>query len=145
VTSARVPSTFVSAGTLLGTTVDRTRSACRGGREVMIVEAFLLLPWRAAPAALLALGGVLLVTRGVRAFVAARAATRDPERALAVARSFRIGIAGLCCLVFAIAWIASLGWLAILALIVLGEEMLETSVMVAALEDGRRRAGPRPA
>jgi hypothetical protein len=80
----------------------------------------------------------------VRAFVAARTAARDPERALAVARSFRTGIAGLCCMAFAIGWVAGLGWLVILALIVLGEEMLETSVMVAALEDGRRRSA-RPA
>ncbi len=119
--------------------------AFAGGRkEVMHVEAILMLSWRAWPAALLALGGALLLVRGVRAFVAARATWRDPERALAVARSLRTGIAGICIVVLAIGWVAGLGWLAILALIVLGEEMLETSVMVAALEDGRRRSA-RPA
>lgn len=103
------------------------------------MESILTLSWRVWPATLLALAGVTLLVRGVRALPAARATSRDPERALAVARSLRTGIAGLCLTVLAIGWIAGAGWLAVLALIVLGEEMLETSVMVAALEDGRRR------
>lgn len=115
------------------------------GNEVMVVAAILMLSWRAWPAALLALAGVMLIVRGVRAFVAARATSRDPERALAVARSLRAGIAGLCLTVLAIGWLAGIGWLVLVALIVLGEEMLETSVMVAAPEDGRRRTSARPA
>ena len=111
----------------------------------MNVDTLLMLSWRAWPASLLALAGAVLIVRGIRAFVAARATSRDPERALAVARSLRAGIAGLCVVVLAIGWIAGLGWLAILALIVLGEEMLEASVMVAALEDGCRRTRVRPA
>ena len=104
------------------------------------MEAFLELSWRLYPATALALAGTLLVVRGVRAFLRARRHTRDPERALLVARSFRVAIMGLCFCVFAAAWIAQLGWLLAIALIVLGEEMLETSVMLAALSDGARRA-----
>ncbi|WP_421864003.1 hypothetical protein [Parvibaculum sp.] len=103
------------------------------------MEAFLELSWRLYPATGLALAGALLVVRGVRAFLRARRHARDPERALLVARSFRVAIMGLCFGVFAAAWIAQLGWLLAISLIVLGEEMLETSVMVAALRDGARR------
>lgn len=106
----------------------------------MDVEALLMLPWRVWPAVLLALTGAMLVARGVRALRAAKKKSCDPERALAVARSLRTGIAGLCLSVLAIGWLAGAAWLVLLALIVLGEEMLETSVMVAALEDGRRRS-----
>ncbi|MBM4246588.1 MAG: hypothetical protein FJ148_22795 [Deltaproteobacteria bacterium] len=109
------------------------------------MAALLILPWHAWPALLLALMGAMLVARGVRALRAVRKKSRDPERALAVVRSLRTGIAGLCLVVLAIGWLADAAWLAIPALIVLGEEMLETSVMVAALEDGRRRASTRPA
>ncbi len=103
------------------------------------MEAFLELSWRLYPASALALGGTLLVIRGVRDFVRARRHARDPERALLVARSFRVAIMGLCVAVFGAAWIAGLGWLVAISLIVLGEEMLETSVMVAALRDGAER------
>lgn len=109
------------------------------------MEALLMLPGRTGLALLLAAAGMMVVARGVRTLAAGRAAPRDPERALAIARGLRSGIAGLCLVVLAGAWLAGLGWLAILALIVLGEEMLETSLMVAALEDGRRRASTRPA
>jgi len=103
------------------------------------MEAFLELSWRLYPASALAVGGTLLVVRGVRDFLRARRHARDPERALLVARSFRVAIMGLCLTVFAGAWIAGLGWLVAISLIVLGEEMLETSVMVAALRDGAER------
>jgi hypothetical protein len=102
------------------------------------MDALLELSWRLYPALALALGGAWLIVRALRSFGRSRRYAQDPERALLVARSFRIGILGLCACVFAAAWIWQVGWLAVVALIVLGEEMLETSVMVAALEDGRR-------
>jgi hypothetical protein len=104
------------------------------------VEALLGLSWRAYPALVLAVGGALLVVRGVRSFLAARGEGRDPERALRVARAGRVVILGLCLATFAGAWLAQIAWLAGLALIVVAEEMLETSFMIATLEDGRRRA-----
>ena len=102
--------------------------------------ALMELSWRLYPAAALAVVGALLVARGVRAFVRAKSEGRDPERALRVARAGRVVILGLCVAVFAGAWMAQVAWLAALALIVVGEEMLETSLMVATLEDGRRRS-----
>lgn len=109
------------------------------------MEALLLAPWRTMPALLLAAAGLVVFVRGVRAMGAARTQARDPERALLVARAFRVWIMGLCVVVLGVAWLAGLGWLAVIALIVLGEEMLETSVMVAALRDGARRAAARSA
>jgi hypothetical protein len=103
------------------------------------MEALLLAPWRTVPAVLLVAAGLVIFLRGIRALGAARTDARDPERALLVARAFRVWIMGLCLLVLGGAWLAGVGWLAVIALIVLGEEMLETSVMVAALRDGARR------
>jgi hypothetical protein len=85
-------------------------------------------------------GGVALVVTGIRLWRLARAETRDPERALLIARGFRRAIIGLCAAVFAVAWWADVGWLMGLALIVVGEETLESSVHVAALRDGVARS-----
>jgi len=103
------------------------------------VEALMELSWRLYPATVLGCVGAVLVVRGWRTFLRVRTQGRDPERALRVARALRVVILGICVTTFAAAWLAQLGWLAGLALIVVGEEMLETSLMVATLEDGRRR------
>jgi hypothetical protein len=107
-------------------------------------EAFLGLSWRLYPVLALAALAVALVARGCATLDRSRRESRDPDRALLVARGFRTGILGLCIGVFAGAWLYGVGWLALVALIVVGEEMFETSVMVGALEDGRRtRKRPR--
>jgi len=106
-------------------------------------DAFLEIPWRPYPVLALAALAAVLIVRGVRMVARSRRESGDPDRALLVARGFRTGILGLCLAVFAGAWLYDVGWLAILALIVVAEEMFETSVMVGALEDGRARARRR--
>lgn len=97
------------------------------------MDTLLELSWRAYPAScLIALGWVLLV-RAARTWRTAASLDRDPPRALAYARGFRIGILGLCAATFGIGWIGQIGWLLAVSLIVLGEEMLEIGVMIAAL------------
>src|SRR5690606_40969750 len=97
------------------------------------MEAFLDLPWRHGPAAGLVLAGIVLFARGLALWRSAGRIDRDPGRALAYARGFRIGILGLCSFAFGLGWSFGLGWVVVVSLIVLGEEMLETSVMIAAL------------
>jgi len=65
---------------------------------------------------------------------------RDPHRALRVARSFRIAILGGCLIGWAVGWMLSMGWIVVVACIILGEEMLETSTMIAALRAGVARS-----
>jgi len=86
------------------------------------------------------LGGLALVVAGIRLWQLARVETRDLDRALLIARGFRRAIVGTCAVVFAVAWWAEVGWLMGLAVIIAGEETLESSVHVAALRDGVARA-----
>lgn len=108
-------------------------------------EAFLTWPLRPYPVSVLGVAAVALVAHGVRTAGDSRRFRGDPERALLVARGARSMILGLCTAVFAAAWLFGIGWLVLLALVVVGEEMLETSVMVGALEDGARRRRARGA
>ncbi len=103
------------------------------------MEEILTSSWRLYPSLLLIAGGLWLCVRGLRLHGAVTPEMRDPRRALEVARSFRVGIAGLCLIGWAVGWILSTGWVVIVAFIILGEEMLETSTMIAALRDGVAR------
>jgi hypothetical protein len=69
----------------------------------------------------------------------------DPVLALALARALRGAILGLAATAFGAAWLWQIGPLALLALVVAGEEMLEISVVVAALRTapGIARSGRR--
>ncbi|HZR80265.1 MAG TPA: hypothetical protein VFD92_04130 [Candidatus Binatia bacterium] len=86
--------------------------------------------------------GVPLLASGVRRWARVRQEARDPERALLIALGFRRAIIGLCALVFGLAWMLSVGWLMAIAAIVVGEETLESSVLIAALRDGARARRP---
>jgi hypothetical protein len=96
------------------------------------------LAWRAYPAALLiALGLIGAVWSGRRGVLRARR-LRDPERALAIMQGFRLAIAGLALAAIGAAWWWELGWLFGLALVIGGEELLESTVVIAALKHGPR-------
>jgi hypothetical protein len=103
------------------------------------MEALLHASWRAYPALLLVAIGLVLGARAIRRWRIAAGLDRDPERALAYALGFRTGILGLCAAAFGLGWLWQIEWLLVVSLIVLGEEMLEIGVMIAAL-----RAAPRP-
>jgi hypothetical protein len=97
------------------------------------MDTLLELSWRAYPASFLIALGCMLLVRAARTWRAAASLERDPPRALAYARGFRTGILGLCAAAFGIGWLWQIGWLLAVSLIVLGEEMLEIGVMIAAL------------
>lgn len=104
------------------------------------LEEVLIAPWRVYPAWLLIACGVWLSVRGLMIYRSLEPDLRDPHRALQIARSFRVGIAGLCFIGWAVGWMLSMGFVIVLAFIILGEEMLETSTMIATLRDGVARA-----
>jgi len=107
------------------------------------MEALIHSSWGAYPAALLIAVGVALAAAAVRRWRAAACLDRDPERALAYALGFRTGILGLCAVAFGFGWLWQIAWLLVLSLIVLGEEMLEIGVMIAALRAATRPRLPR--
>jgi hypothetical protein len=71
---------------------------------------------------------------------AARRHRRDPLRALVLLRSFRTVIVGLSVAGVAAAWCWQLNWLLGLSLIIGGEELLESTVVISALKRGARPA-----
>jgi hypothetical protein len=87
--------------------------------------------------------GLALVVAGVRLWVLAGRETRDPPRALLIARGFRRAIVGLCAVAFAVGWWTGTGWVMGLAAIIAGEETLESTVAVAVLRDGLARSTAR--
>ncbi len=102
------------------------------------MDAFLDTPWQIYAAALLMAFGVGITVRGL-AMIGQCRHHRDPVRALWLARGIRAGIAGLCSIALGLGWMSGTDWMVFLALIILGQEMLEVSIMVAALRDEERR------
>lgn len=59
----------------------------------------------------------------------------DPGRALTLVQGFRIGITGLCLAGVGAGWLWDSRWLFGLSLIIGGEELLESSVIIKALKE----------
>ena len=72
--------------------------------------------------------------------LAARHEARDPRRALALLRGFRGGIVGLAIAGLGARLVLATEWLLGLSLIIGGEELLESTVVIAALRQGARSA-----
>lgn len=105
------------------------------------MDTLVALPWRAYPSWMLIVAGLTLATWSVRhGIAAARREARDPRRALALLQGFRIAIVGLALAGLGAAWCWQLGWLLGLSLIIGGEELLESTVVITALHHGARGA-----
>jgi hypothetical protein len=112
------------------------------------MDAIIELSWRAYPAALLIVLGVAGAVRSAVTHARRAGLLRDPARALAIMRGFRIAIVSLAVAAIGVAWCWQLGWLFVLALVIGGEELLESTVVIAALANGpgsaaQRRSGAR--
>lgn len=106
-----------------------------------MMDTLVALSWRAYPSWTLIAVGLTLATWSVRrGVVAARREARDPGRALALLRGFRMSVVGLAVAGIGAAWCWQLGWLLGLSLIIGGEELLESTVVITALHHGVRRA-----
>jgi len=103
-------------------------------------------PWRGIPAAGLALVGFALVARGLWFGGHGRPGLlRQGRDAFAWIRCFQITVAGLAVIGVAAAWYWQQPWLLILAIAVLGEELLETSRILTALSNGSPPRSREPA
>lgn len=111
------------------------------GIWTLIIDA----PWRSYAAAALALFGLAMVARGLWFGSHGRLGLlRQGRDTYAWIRSFQIAIGGLVLITIAAAWAWRQPWLLVLALGVLGEEMLETSRILTALNRDPRRPNSRP-
>lgn len=95
------------------------------------------LSWRLWPALGIALIGTWLIGRALVRGAQARRADAL-HKASTFTMSIRLLIAGLSLVAFAIGWQFHQLWLIILALVFFGEEMLETSMALAALRESER-------
>lgn len=97
-------------------------------------------PWRVYPAAALTLWGIVLLAKGLWfGFAGSRGLLRDRD-ALGWMRGFRLAVVGLCLGGIGIAWAGQVFWLFVASLGILGEELLETSVIIEVL---KRAPSPR--
>ena len=92
-------------------------------------------PWRAYPAVALALLGLAMVLRGLWFGAAGSPGLlRQGRDAVAWIRCFQVAVIGLALVGLAAAWAWQQPWLLVLALGILGEELLETSRILTALK-----------
>ena len=97
-------------------------------------------PWRTYPAAALALLGLALLLRGLWfGSAGSPGLLRQGRDAFAWIRCFQVAVGGLALVGVAAAWVWRQPWLLVVALGILGEELLETSRILIALKRSRRR------
>lgn len=99
-------------------------------------------PWRVYPAAALAICGLVLLTKGLWfGFTGSRGLLHERD-ALGWMRGFRLAVVGLCLVGIGVAWAEQVLWLFVASAGILGEELLETSVIIEVL---KRAPSARPA
>lgn len=117
----------------------RSRVYSVGYRAEESVSDLIHLTWRSLPAGILMVAGVTFALWHVRqAATGPHRKLRDPQRALGIVRCFRFAVIGLCLAGIGASWNWHIGWLFALSLIIGGEELLESSVHIAALRSGVR-------
>jgi hypothetical protein len=99
-----------------------------------MLEPLITLSWRAVPAALLIGAGLVGAVSAARCSAVRARRLRDPERALVLMQGFRTAIVGLAAAAIGAAWCWQIGRLFALALVIGGEELLESTVVIAALK-----------
>ncbi len=98
--------------------------------------------WRAYPSTVLAAAGAVLLGKGLWfGFAGSHGLLRERD-ALGWMRGFRLAVVGLCLVGIAVAWVWQILWLFGASAGILGEELLETSVIIEVL---KRAPSARPA
>lgn len=104
------------------------------------MDALWELSWRAYPAAALIAGGLAIVVCGVwRQRRGIGLPVTRAAKGTAMARALRSVLTGLAAIGVGAAWWGHLELLLVVSLVIGGEELLETSVVIAALDDAERR------
>ena len=105
-------------------------------QEVIIVDVNTIIdaPWRAYPAVALAAAGLVLLSKGLWFGFRGSDGLFHEREALGWMRGFRLAVVGLCIVCIAVAWVWHVLWLFAVALGILGEELLETSVIIEVLK-----------
>ncbi len=91
-------------------------------------------PWRVIPAAALTLVGLAVMARGLWFGFAGSTGLLHERDALGWMRGFRHAVVGFCLCGIAVAWIWQIPWLFVAALGIMGEELLETTVIIEVLK-----------
>jgi hypothetical protein len=100
----------------------------------MDVASIVTAQWRPLPATALALFGLVLLGKGLWFGLAGSQGLLHERDALGWMRGFRLAVVGLCLFGVAIAWAWQVLWLGVAALGIVGEELLETSVIIEVLK-----------
>ena len=101
-----------------------------------MLEELVSVSWRAYPAGVLIAAGLVGAVLSARHGVHRARQHRDPERALAIMQGFRRSVICLAAAAIGAAWCWQIGWLFVLALVIGGEELLESTVVITALKHG---------
>jgi hypothetical protein len=91
-------------------------------------------PWRVSPALALVLGGLALLAKGLWFGLAGSQGLPREWDALRWMRGFRLAVVGLCLVGIGVAWAGQVVWLFVASAGILGEELLETSVIIEVLK-----------
>jgi hypothetical protein len=103
------------------------------------MDAIADLSWRLYPAAALMAAGSALAAIGLRRGVGGLLLPiRHPGKALVCMRGFRLAVIGLAVAAIGAAWLWQIDWLMVLALVIGGEETLESTLHVYALTNGSK-------
>jgi len=89
--------------------------------------------WQIYGAAVLMVAGALVALRGFHRGVVHAPEHRANRRLLDGLSGFRLAVIGLCALGVGASWMWQISWLLGLSLIIGGEELLESTVLIAAL------------
>lgn len=113
--------------------------------SMTVMDAIFDASWRTYPAtALMAVGAALVFAAGRAALEAGRLSAWDAGKGLAFMRAFRVAIVGLALLALGGAWAWQLLWLGVLAAVIGGGELFESSLDIAALRRSSSGHGLRP-
>jgi hypothetical protein len=109
------------------------------------MEAMLAVSWRVYPAIVLIAGGLVCAVWALtRDPVGLARPVTDPLKALALARWLRTTILGLALVAIGAGWLAQHAGVIGVALVILAEEMLEISVVLAAMRAAPALIGSPP-
>lgn len=102
-------------------------------------EAIVELSWRAYPAAALMALGVWWALPGTRRFVVGlRPPYREAAKTLDALRGFRRAVIGLALVGMGAAWLWQIDWVLVLAVVIGGEETLESTLHIQAVSMSKR-------